>query len=63
MTRINYFCLEAYAIYSNSPFLIPANYLYSDILPFNSTCKIVKYPPQVYSDKYDWLGPDTTRNS
>ena len=28
-----------------SPFLIPAKYLYSDVLPFTSTWKMVKYAP------------------
>ena len=29
-------------MYSNQPFLIPANYLYYDVLPFTSTWKMVK---------------------
>ena len=32
-------------IYSNSPFLIPDHYLYSDVLPFTSTWKMVKDTP------------------
>ena len=32
-------------LYYNYPFLINANYLYYDVLPFNCTRKMVKYAP------------------
>ena len=32
-------------LYSNSPLLIPDHYLYSDVLPFTSTWKMVKDTP------------------
>ena len=47
----------------HSLFLIPLNYLDSNVIPFTFRVKDGERHPQLHSGEYYWLGPDLTRNT